>query len=153
MAQTWRSRRTAQSPKNLRKRQQPSRPIFTSVIASMRFLLLPGLPDDTAPLSASTRKMIMWASSMTCRKTGWKSRFGRRLKREFLPQCRHLTASSPGIAQVYRERYGVEHDVSPECVSIVASAFSSPSKSGMATRCPFTGFPKRSGQAGASSWS
>jgi glycosyltransferase involved in cell wall biosynthesis len=31
----------------------------------------------------------------------------RKIEAEFLPRCHHLTASSPGIAQVYRERYGV----------------------------------------------
>lgn len=31
----------------------------------------------------------------------------RRIEEELLPRCQHLTASSPGIARVYRERYGV----------------------------------------------
>lgn len=31
----------------------------------------------------------------------------RRIETEFLPHCQHLTASSPGIARVYGERYGV----------------------------------------------
>jgi glycosyltransferase involved in cell wall biosynthesis len=31
----------------------------------------------------------------------------RRIEAEFLPKCQHLTASSPGIARAYRERYRI----------------------------------------------
>jgi glycosyltransferase involved in cell wall biosynthesis len=31
----------------------------------------------------------------------------KQIEAQFLPQCEHLTASSPGIAQAYHERYGV----------------------------------------------
>jgi glycosyltransferase involved in cell wall biosynthesis len=31
-----------------------------------------------------------------------------RIEAHYLPQCRHLTAASPGIARAYRERYGVK---------------------------------------------
>ena len=32
----------------------------------------------------------------------------KRIETHYLPQCRHLTAASPGIARAYRDRYGVK---------------------------------------------